>query len=465
MAVGYVNSTTNTTGTQVTTLSANKPTNTAQDHIIIILISIDQNNYANITPPTGFTEIISIQDGSYDGSLTAYYKIAGSSEPSRYTVDWDNSSEASMRIITYSGNATTSPIAESCSGLTINSTYNSTSLCNMSAAASTMVVQAAMMSYQDHGADSFSSWDDTGSALTWNNFADVGNGGSNQPILGSSYAYNSSLISSFAVEVYNSGNGNVAQIVFTIEEPAGVSLTPIADITGVGSSSITPGTYYITVPYGCSNIKVYCWGAGGCGGGAGKVNGKWGGGGGGGFGGKEIPYPAPGTLLRLIVGAGGTSAGTNNGGDSTADLSDQWGQDIWTNYATGYGGNGVPTQTTTGGLGGSGFGSINYIGGSGGTGNGLTGTGGGGGGAGTNNNGTNGGNSAGGGGGATGGGTGGNGRTGSVGAGSNGAQAGGGGGGAWTTTTNPFSGGNGGDGRVDYTMSYALNTMVIGSGM
>jgi len=244
-----------------------------------------------------------------------------------------------------------------------------------------------------------------------------------------------------------------------------MALSLISEISGTGNTYTTPGTYYLTIPFGCSQVKINCWGAGGCGGAGSNTAGKWGGGGGGGYAYTTVSNPPPGSVIELIVGAGGTSAGTRDGGDSTATQLAQWTLASGTVYARATGGKGVALHTTTGGANGTGTGDTTYIGGRGATGHTVNGAGGGGGGAGDGGDGTNGGNSAGGSGGTAFGGNGGNGRTGSVGAGSAGAQAGGGGGGAWTDASTTYAGGAGGNGRISYTMDYALNTMVIGSGM
>lgn len=229
-------------------------------------------------------------------------------------------------------------------------------------------------------------------------------------------------------------------------------------------ASYTSGINYITIPYGCSSFTVRCWGAGGCGGGGNKANGKWGGGGGGGYTEVQTDFPPPGSLIRITVGDGGTSAGTNDGGPSTVEMSSQWDQESWTTIAIAEGGYGVPVNTLTGGNGGGGSADISFKGGNGGTGN-ATNAGGGGGGAGSLNSGVNGGNPTGGTGGSDGGGNGGNGRTGSVGPGLAGSTNGGGGGGAWTSTTTTYAGGNGAGGEVQIDIYYELNTMIIGSGM
>lgn len=71
----------------------------------------------------------------------------------------------------------------------------------------------------------------------------------------------------------------------------------------------TNGTF--TVPFGVSQIKVECWGAGGAGG-ARTTNGRSGGGGGGAYASSTISVVL-GDTYAVVVGAGGTSSTTNNG--------------------------------------------------------------------------------------------------------------------------------------------------------
>ena len=150
----------------------------------------------------------------------------------------------------------------------------------------------------------------------------------------------------------------------------------------------SPGTVDICIPFGTTQVSVTTWGAGGCGGG--RTTAGYGGGGGGGGCAVSSYNVAPGDRLEIVVGAGGTSAGTNDGGSSYINhyqlTSSGWGAP--TQIAIGNGGRGVNANNSNGASGGSGSGDSVYNGGSGANGNALYGGGGGGGGAGDANNGS-----------------------------------------------------------------------------
>jgi hypothetical protein len=213
-----------------------------------------------------------------------------------------------------------------------------------------------------------------------------------------------------------------------------------------GATFDVAGTYYVTMPFGAEDLKIKAYGGGGCGSGSNKTTGAYAGGGGGGFAQKTFDTIAGGTVLQCVVGAGGTSTGTTNGGNSYVNLG-QWGI-LTSGVCIGYGGSGLTNAQTTGAVGGSASGDTRYQGGSGANAS-TSGGGGGGGGAGDTNPGGNASGTSGGAGGVSGGGNGGNGHTAlSQGPGSPGSAYGGGGGGSTNAGSAQFAGGDGQSGAI-----------------
>lgn len=215
---------------------------------------------------------------------------------------------------------------------------------------------------------------------------------------------------------------------------------------GVIDDLITPNPW--TVPMGVHDVTITCWGAGGCGGAKSGVGS--GGGGGGGACSVKSGGVSFGDVITIVVGSGGTSAGTNYGGDSFVKKADN------TNICKAAGGLGRSADNTAGVLGGdatNGIGDTKHSGGRGGNGSNTTypagGGGGGGGGAGTLADGGSGSLLTGGNGSSVGGGNGGSGSY-IEDKGTNGFSYGGGGGGARIVAGggDSLAGGKGGSGHV-----------------
>jgi hypothetical protein len=188
-----------------------------------------------------------------------------------------------------------------------------------------------------------------------------------------------------------------------------------AQTTSVNLTS--SGSY--TVPAGVTKIKVEAWGGGG--GTSRPANQNTRGGGGGGAYSRSSFSVTPGASISYVVGAGGTTSGTN-GGDS-----------YWENTSTllAKGGSGnTGTSTAAGGQASAGVGAVKYSGGTGAAQVSTMNAGGGGGGAGSEGDGNDASGSTGGASRSENGGAGGDGRTGSRGEGEDGFNYGGGGGGS-----------------------------------
>ena len=230
------------------------------------------------------------------------------------------------------------------------------------------------------------------------------------------------------------------------------------------STWIEPGLYNIVLPSTVTNLYVYCYGGGGCGGFS--INPvKTGGGGGGGCSVYYNATYAGGSSLSFTVGDGGISMMDDSlpvdGGES--NLIDNDGS---VTLCLANGGKGVSKNVTTGGSGASTSGAVGnsakYAGGAGADG-GATWSGGGGGGGGSTASGGNASTYTHGTGGSTGGGIGGNGINNTTGAGDNGSMFGGGGGGSIDIypSTDGYSGGYGSPGavRIVYTTT-TINNIV-----
>ena len=445
-------------GNGTNTVTMSKPTGTASGDILIFVIALNDNNdYTDITPASGFSVIISQLDSATRGHISAWKKVAGGSEPSTYSFSWVTNTDFVGILSNFSGCNTTSPIDQTNSFEVTRDTFSESGSITPSAA-NTMVIHASMVDEVDRISDSFSNWRDGGTTYTWTEITQTGDARA-LPLCGMSYALESTATAVEGFVDVENKRSELDSIIFNLSPSGGGgSLTPPGNCYFVSGWATTPGTSYITLPFGTTGFVAKCWGAGGCGSRADRLTGlKLGGGGGGGVASSKTGIFMGGTIVELIIGAGGTSAGTNDGGDTTVKTW-QWTSASGVIWCRSKGGKGVAADTQTGGVGGYGdvFNFFSHTGGTGATtGGGSTGGGGGGGGAGDAANGGNGGVgtiSTGGSGGSANGQTGGNGRTGSAGVGNSasGAGYGGGGGGAWGDSASTFNGGNGGNGAIYY---------------
>jgi len=76
-----------------TTMDVSKPSGVVSGDLLLIFISVDKQNVSYNTP-TGWTAVeLDVTDGGYN-SCSLFSKVAGSSEPSAYTLTWDISEHA-----------------------------------------------------------------------------------------------------------------------------------------------------------------------------------------------------------------------------------------------------------------------------------------------------------------------------------------------------------------------------------
>lgn len=102
-----------------TSLTINRPTNVVEDDLMVAIIERAAATSA-VTAPSGWTEE-ETQDHD-GGSSKVYYKVAGGSEPSSYAWSWSGSTKSCGAIQRVTGADTTTPIADSPTPATGDST-------------------------------------------------------------------------------------------------------------------------------------------------------------------------------------------------------------------------------------------------------------------------------------------------------------------------------------------------------
>jgi hypothetical protein len=99
------------TNNAATSLTINKPTGTTAGDVLILIIALDAQNQTGFTVGAGndWTQIRHSNNGT-GVTVDSYYKIAGNSEPSNYSVSWAGSTRAAGSISAYSGVDLMTPI-------------------------------------------------------------------------------------------------------------------------------------------------------------------------------------------------------------------------------------------------------------------------------------------------------------------------------------------------------------------
>lgn len=91
-----------------------KPTGTAENDLLLCLVSLDGNgSLITFTPPADAVPWIELEQGGSPNQLVfagAWYKVAGAAEPSDYTWTWDQSQSIGMWMGRLSGFDTVNPI-------------------------------------------------------------------------------------------------------------------------------------------------------------------------------------------------------------------------------------------------------------------------------------------------------------------------------------------------------------------
>jgi len=91
-----------------TQLTLNKPS-VSVGTVMIASIAVNGGSSVNITPPTGWTQIVRT-DNDVDIALISYWKVAGTSEPATYIWTVDQQTRAVGGITPYTGVSTVAPI-------------------------------------------------------------------------------------------------------------------------------------------------------------------------------------------------------------------------------------------------------------------------------------------------------------------------------------------------------------------
>lgn len=116
MAITFV-ATTQRNSTSNNLLTITKPSYTAQDDLLVMLIVIEDSPFISVTVPSGWQLLFVSQAVMDEGGLSfynhtqfCYYKIAGPSEPANYTWTFGGNIRYSSQCITLRGIDTTTPI-------------------------------------------------------------------------------------------------------------------------------------------------------------------------------------------------------------------------------------------------------------------------------------------------------------------------------------------------------------------
>lgn len=131
MAISFINFSTTTDGAgnkngTTTLLAAAKPTDTAENDILIAHVFVSSQG-VTITAPEGFTQILSTNlSGSWDERLVTYWKRATASEPASYSWSWSPESSVWAHVIlaAYRGCVTTDSPIDGTPSANLNTYYS-----------------------------------------------------------------------------------------------------------------------------------------------------------------------------------------------------------------------------------------------------------------------------------------------------------------------------------------------------
>lgn len=87
-----------------------KPAGVVTDDYLFFVLTVGASTGNTITPPSGFTLIQSQPASLFSSGIYVYGKVAGSSEPSTYTVNQTQNNAGRTRMYAYRGVNTTSPV-------------------------------------------------------------------------------------------------------------------------------------------------------------------------------------------------------------------------------------------------------------------------------------------------------------------------------------------------------------------
>lgn len=172
--------------------SVSKPTGTASGDLLILAVTHYDNLSATVTPPSGFTSIISEVSSFFGDNLTrteVFWKIAGGSEGSSYSVTISDGGWTELIVAAYTGADGTTPIDTS-SKVHINDSSTTTlTIPGVTAARDGSVAFATAAGYsanawttpsgftgRDTGTTTFKMWDEAVNAGATGNVVSTSSG-------------------------------------------------------------------------------------------------------------------------------------------------------------------------------------------------------------------------------------------------------------------------------------------------
>lgn len=240
MAIVFGGYSVNEPGGNGTSLTINKPSNTATGDLLVAGISVSTAGLTyTITPPSGWTSLGSIYTGGLSNStkVELFYKIAGSSEPANYTFTFSvTASTRRGQISRFSGVDNTTPV--DASGQTVTGSDVSVSLPSLTVSAGA-VYYAYVRTNQDVTHTYQGSM--TGQQLARHSFgyetiSSSGSTGTRTVTFGSSAGYGAIV---FAIKPDSSGGGgNNYDDSVSLSATKTVSDTSIVDFQVVTSLSL-----------------------------------------------------------------------------------------------------------------------------------------------------------------------------------------------------------------------------------
>ncbi len=117
------------------TITINKPTNTAQNDVMIAVIAVEDYTDRINSDPEGWTRIWGDSPGTRAIFQAVYWKVAGASEPSSYSWGLDATDECCGSISTFRGCVIADPIG--------NHTFSTATGASASCTAPAIAVAAA----------------------------------------------------------------------------------------------------------------------------------------------------------------------------------------------------------------------------------------------------------------------------------------------------------------------------------
>jgi len=137
-------------GSNVTSITIEKPTGTVVDELLLAIISIDGNK--TVTAPVGWTTLDNGQANGNAATLAVYYKISTASEPANYTFTWAGGEHNLGAIMRYSNVDTNNPI-DVINSITATGTSNGPTAPDIATVSDNTTIVYAYAADADYGND------------------------------------------------------------------------------------------------------------------------------------------------------------------------------------------------------------------------------------------------------------------------------------------------------------------------